>query len=106
MPHKPPRSSDLSQARLHAILTTAALVRFARTLPEDSRERDIVRLAVSEVSNAMKRIYPPDTAEAAHQRALRTCEIAAPGSEPTRISGESVELYAGELAKSFMACSE
>lgn len=97
--------SDLHAARQHLILSMAALVRYARMLPE-GLDRDSVRHAIREVANALIRIYPTPTVEAAQAHALHTLNLRPRADEPLEISGLSVELYAAELVTFFMAHGE
>jgi hypothetical protein len=102
-PTSDPVPGDLIQARLNLLGAIRDLVRYARTLPETSGKRDVVRQAIQETTNALKRMYPTAGAESAHAHALRTLKIRPPGEERTPISGETLELYAAELVKWFSA---
>ena len=107
MPDQPtPDIPGLFQsARLVSSLGIAGLVIYARSLDEGI-ERDRVRQAIQETSNALKRIYPKATAEAAHAYALRTLELRPADEEPTPISGDSLERYAEEVTKHLFAYGE
>lgn len=102
---------DLYQARLGLLSTVAALVRFARALDETSVERDTVRHAIRELSNALIRIYPTNAVEHAQGHAIGTLELLGPVDRMTddgrvEISGVTVELYAETLARYLFAYGE
>lgn len=97
----PETPNPLFQARLFLLTATNGLVAYARTLLEGSVERDTVRHAIRETSNALVRIYPTAQVDAAQKHAIRTLELRPAEGQLLEISGVTVELYADELCKWF-----
>lgn len=89
--------APLFQARLGVLTGINGLVTFAQSLPEGI-ERETVRQAVRDLTNAITRIYPPAVATAAQEHALEQIEIK-PESGRVEISGITVEMYADQLAR-------
>lgn len=106
MPDRPaPVPPDLHQARIGLLSALAALVRYARTLDEGPG-RDGVRHVIRAMTNTIVMIYPPTVADAAQTHALQTLEIQHPHAGRVEISGETMELWAAELCKWFLAHGE
>jgi len=101
-----PTTEDLWQARTGLLSAVSALVRVARTFDPAGVERDAVRRAIGDCGNALIRIYPTAVVEAAQEHARRTLELLPSPDASVKLSGETVELYAAQLAKYFLAHGE